>query len=486
MKSMQIFFFLIFSILFKNIPIGLVEKHLFNILGFGENMNLSHHSQIAVLGLGAQGTSATHHAAVYSDVRSVRAFDARPQVAMVATRSKTHSQTNHFGDMESNYNRKKAIRTAPAAKMNVNYCRHYGYLDQIIHRQQKMLFAVGEKEIQDALARLETIKDIFPYLELYDRERLKQIEPALIYDRDGRERPEEVLGIGTSSQYVAVDFEAMAKTLALNAMRYSGETEVDLLFNTGILSLEKKGDIYHIRTTRGEYTAEAVIANLGTGTLPLFHQMGHASHIACLPLLGSFFMANARLLNGKVYTMQDPDLPNAAVHGDPDITAEGLTRFGPTALLVPTLERDGGIKAVFSAYKSLNLDPTMMLILSRLLMDNKKSGYMALNALYEVPVIGPRLFLEQIRKIVPSLELGQIQYAKGYGGIRPQVINKLTGELDFGSAKILPEDRLIGNITPSPGATDALNNAMKDVVQVTSALGLTFNNDRFEAEIGGR
>ena len=40
--------------------------------------------------------------------------------------------------------------------------------------------------------------------------------------------------------------------------------------------------------------------------------------------------------------VQHPKLPFAALHGDPDILADGCTRFGPTALVLPKLERYTG------------------------------------------------------------------------------------------------------------------------------------------------
>lgn len=50
-------------------------------------------------------------------------------------------------------------------------------------------------------------------------------------------------------------------------------------------------------------------------------------------------MTKEKILNGKVYMLQNPKLPFAALHGDPDILANQNTRFGPTALMLPKLER---------------------------------------------------------------------------------------------------------------------------------------------------
>ena len=66
--------------------------------------------------------------------------------------------------------------------------------------------------------------------------------------------------------------------------------------------------------------------------------MGYGLDYATLPMAGSFYMTNQTMLNGKVYMVQNPKLPFAALHGDPDILENGLTRFGPTALVLPKLE----------------------------------------------------------------------------------------------------------------------------------------------------
>jgi malate dehydrogenase (quinone) len=67
--------------------------------------------------------------------------------------------------------------------------------------------------------------------------------------------------------------------------------------------------------------------------------MGFGHNLGCLPVAGSFYMTQKKLLNGKVYMIPNPKLPFAALHGDPDILADGNTRFGPTALVLPKLER---------------------------------------------------------------------------------------------------------------------------------------------------
>ena len=43
---------------------------------------------------------------------------------------------------------------------------------------------------------------------------------------------------------------------------------------------------------------------------------------------------------------------------------------------------------------------------------------------FEIPVWGKKLFVKNARKIIPSIREEDIYYAKGFGGVRPQVICK--------------------------------------------------------------
>ena len=125
-------------------------------------------------------------------------------------------------------------------------------------------------------------------------------------------------------------------------------------------------------------------------------------------------MTTKELLNGKVYMVQNDKLPFAALHGDPDILANGKTRFGPTALMLPKLERfKPGTYVDF--WKTLNFDGDILKIFWDLLKDSEIRNYVLKNFLFEIPVINKKLFLTDAKKIVPSLTESDIEYAKGFG-----------------------------------------------------------------------
>jgi malate dehydrogenase (quinone) len=178
-----------------------------------------------------------------------------------------------------------------------------------------------------------------------------------------------------------------------------------------------------------------------------------------LPVAGSFFLADD-LLNGKVYTLQMKKLPFAAVHGDADVHDASITRFGPTAKLVPALER-GNVSTVSDFIDVFGLNAASFRSYANILSDTVLLPYVLRNLLYDLPQVGPRQFLPHVQKVVPSVELDEIERAKGYGGVRPQIVDTEAKALDMGEAKIVGDD-IIFNITPSPGASTCLKNAMRD------------------------
>ena len=63
-------------------------------------------------------------------------------------------------------------------------------------------------------------------------------------------------------------------------------------------------------------------------------------------------------------------------------------------------------------------------------------NYILRNFLFELPYFNKKLFIKDARKIVPGLQEEDIKYANGFGGVRPQVLNKETEKLMLGEASI--------------------------------------------------
>ncbi len=325
---------------------------------------------------------------------------------------------------------------------------------------------------------------MYPYLEVFDKEKLAQIEPKLIFDANGKERPENIIGVGVeadANEYSTVDFGAMSESLVEEAKKIEGKT-TDVFFNSQVLSIKKFGDVHVVMTKDQTFTADFVVVNAGAHSLFLAHQMGFGHDFACLPVAGSFYLSTKKILNGKVYMVQNPKLPFAALHGDPDILADGCTRFGPTALVLPKLERY--VNGTYLDFlQTLRLDHNVIKVFYDLMKDSDIRNYIFRNFFFEVPKYGKELFIKDARKIVPSLQLEDIEYAKHFGGVRPQVIDKKNQKLMLGEASINPGTGIVFNMTPSPGATSCLGNARRDVRLVCEYLGKTFDESLFKQEL---
>ena len=440
------------------------------------------HYEVVIVGGGISGAALFYELAKYSTATKICLLEKYEDLATLNSKGTSNSQTIHVGDIETNYTLSKAKITKRTAKMIEKFCLQYNLQEKIMFKHQKMALGVGEKEVEFITKRYNEFKEVFPYLELWDKETLRVLEPKLVYADKAQtiDRPEPIIAMGAKDQYTTVDFGAMTKELAKAGQNADTSKTTDIFFNSEVEEIEKVGNKYKLTTVNGTvYTADFVVVNAGAHSLYLAHKMGYGKHMGSLSMAGSFYITNGTYLNGKVYMVQNDKLPFAALHGDPDILENGKTRFGPTALALLVLERYKGGKSFFQCLKTLNLDGSILKIFWDLLKDSDIRNYVLKNFLFEVPGINKGLFVKDAKKIVPSLSVDDIEYAKGFGGVRPQVLNKTEKKLMLGEASITELEGIIFNMTPSPGATSCLGNAERDIKKICAHLGKTFYEDKF-------
>ena len=225
------------------------------------------------------------------------------------------------------------------------------------------------------------------------------------------------------------------------------------------------------------------MVDAGSYSLPLAQSAGYGLDLGCLPVAGNFYFA-PNVLKGKVYGVQNPKLPFAALHGDPDIVVNGKTRLGPTALAMPKLERG---KYWFDKLSpdllKLDMHKEIFQISYDLFRDSEIRNYVLRNIFFGIPYFGKKMFLKDAQKIIPSLKLHDITFAKGYGEVRPQVLDRTAKKLEMGEKRIRTGKGLTFNMTPSPGATSCLQNAFVDSQEIVAYLNATFDKERFLQEL---
>ena len=429
----------------------------------------------AIIGGGVAGTSLLFTLARYTDINNIILFEKYDEVSQLNSNPKANSQTLHVGDIESNYTYEKAGKVKKASSMVANYIQNFNEVDSVGFRRDKMLLAVGESEVAELKERYAKFKTLYPYLELWDKEFLAEFEPKLV---EGREEP--ILAMGARGQITTVNYKKLSESFVQQAL--DTNKNIQMRYNEEVLNIEREEDgLFSITTDTTSFKAKSVVVNAGAYSLLFAQSMGYGKEYAILPIGGSFFFTKEKLLNSKVYTMQNPKLPFAAIHADPDVTQEWNTRFGPTAFALPKLERYHKLH-VRDLISALNIDKDVTKVYMSLFRDKTIRRYILKNFIEEIPMVGKEIFVQDAKKVIPSISVKDLKFAEGYGGMRPQIIDKKNQELLLGEAKI-EKDGLIFNMTPSPGATSSLSIALTDALGVCNVIGANFDMAKHETEI---
>ena len=491
---------------------------------------------VLVVGGGVCGTALLFELARYTDLGRIALVERYDQLALVNSKATNNSQTIHCGDIETNYTLEKALRVKRTAEMIVHYAEllDSASRERCVFRTPKMVLAVGEKECAVLRERFERFSPHFPAMELLEKHQIAEWEPAVALV-GGQLRSEQLLAIGIRRTYTAVDYGQLSESFlqqaqaaissanaeAVDAVKaqpaFAGrppmerpaiyepanpeleqppgeQRRLDLYLGTTVERIQPEGELFRVTLapTPGcqggsgqpsQLLARHVVVNAGAHSLLMAQRMGFGMEYSCLPVAGSFYFT-PDLLRGKVYTVQNDKLPFAAIHGDPDVGAAGKTRFGPTALLLPMLERYKPA-SFWQFLQVLRLDWAVLTVLWQLFRIADIRNYILKNILFELPWLRRWLFLTDARKIVPGMTIDQLSFAEGYGGVRPQLIDKRQRKLILGEASIEAMPGLVFNVTPSPGGTCCLGNAHRDLEAIVKRLGCGFDRSGLERELYG-
>jgi malate dehydrogenase (quinone) len=435
--------------------------------------------EVLIVGGGVVGTALLYTLSKYTDIRNIGLIEKYSDFGLVNSASYNNSQTLHFGDIETNYSIDKARSVKQMADMVMKYLENeqdHSDAKKLFSKYSKMVLAVGTSQVQELKKRYPAFSELFPKLKMIGKDEIGKIEPRVL---EGRDPEQEILALVTEDGYT-VDFKRLCHSFVDNALK--NNPVLDIHLETKLLNISRNEDHYSVLTNKGEFRASVVIIAAGGHSLMIAKSLGYGKNLAVLSMAGSFYAA-PKVLNGKVYTIQIPKLPFAAIHGDPEVHSEDVTRFGPTAKPIFQLERHN-MSTFFEYWKTFGLGLSPVISLLKIIFDKVLFSYIFVNFLYDLPFIGKRLFIKEVRKIVPSLKLNELRFAKGIGGTRPQIVNNTTRKLEMGEAK-LTGDKIIFNITPSPGASTCLGNAYSDTSEIIKFLDhkYKFDKEAFEKDL---
>ncbi|MBI4095409.1 MAG: FAD-dependent oxidoreductase [DPANN group archaeon] len=458
--------------------------------------------ELVIVGGGVTGTAELDLAARFTGIKSMALLESRLNPGEENSAVWMNANTLHRG-WETQHAYSQVSMDSHSADMIVAYARHYGLdkgLDKIINEFPKMLLAVGEKEIQKLYERYGQMRGLFPGLELLDAEGIARVEPNVMR---GRNPKQKVAAIYRRQNEYAVDYGKLAQHFVETAAK-EGQAEgktVNVYTGTKVLGITlQENGTYRIKTSNPQHPdieTRALMISAGAHSLFLAKQMGHCQYLSVTPIAGDFYRT-PKGLNGKVYTIQNPNIPFAAIHGDPDLEETDKTRWGPTARFVPRLDKFD--KSTAKAWRKSFGGPGAVASLADILTDFEKTAFMAKNFLYQLPFgLDKYTFARSIRKVIPSTKVEDITRAEGVGGIRPQIIDTRAPhgkKLLLGEAKVIidggeevlirahegrpAKGKLIVNMTPSPGATMCEGNAEFDIRHIAKELGVPFYQDKFE------
>ena len=404
---------------------------------------------IGIIGGGVTGTAQAYIFSQFmKGVEKILFLEKNKDVALVNSNTASNAQTAHGGDTETNFSFEKALKMRDAEHFLASFLEKLGLgAFRVVY---KMAYGVGE-EVKILIERFRMLGFHYPTLRLIGREELWHIERKLI---EGRDPNIPVAALYRPNGY-SVDYHKLAKCFE---REFGTSGKVTPWLKTKTRRIVKKDGFFEIRTNNGIFQAKMVLVAAGPYSLLFAHDLGYATDYTILPVAGSFYRTRAVVLKGKVYPVQDPDLPFARLHMDPDVNNPGEMRFGPTIDFIPLLERNHW-RTFLDFFRTGLVSFRGQRSVLKILRKKKIARLVVKNLIYKIPLLGKYFVLRAARNIVPTLNYRDIWYAKGEGGIRPQIIDLKTGELVTGTGKIKGEN-IIFDITPSPGASDCIRNAL--------------------------
>ena len=294
----------------------------------------------------------------------------------------------------------------------------------------KIVIAVNQEEVSRLPALLETgIKNGLNDLKIINRKEILDIEPFA----DG-------LSAIWVPQTGIIDYKGVAKSLAKNILKINSNSTI--LKDCKFLDC-KKSTIF---TSKGKYEGENVIFCGGLFSDRLAKKDNVKLDLKIVSFRGEYYELKEKSkhkVKNLIYPVPNPEFPFLGVHFTRMI--DGSIECGPNAVF--TFKREGYHKSDFNfrdTFESLSYPPIWKLFFKhwRFGINEMKRSY------------SKRLFLNQLKRIIPSLNMHDIK--PGRSGVRAMSLGR-NGEIidDF---RIVNQGKNIHVLNaPSPAATACLS-----------------------------
>lgn len=270
-------------------------------------------------------------------------------------------------------------------------------------------------------------------IEVIDGEKIKEIEPFCV----------GVKGIWVPCTGI-IDFPAVVRKLAELIKEINPASAV--LTNHEVKGEKEDGDLKILRTNQGNFSAKHLVfcAGLQSDRLAKMDKAGKLG-MRIVGFRGDYYELSEKgmhKVNNLIYPVPNPAFPFLGVHFTRMI--HGGVECGPNAVF--TFKREGYGKLSFNmrdSWEALTYQGTWKLFFRHM-----KFGIDEYRRAFS-----KRLFLKQIRKLIPSLQMDEIE--PGRSGVRAMALDPNGDMIDDFRIEYLQQSIHVLN-APSPAATSAL------------------------------
>ena len=324
----------------------------------------------------------------------------------------------------------KARTCAEGRRELVEFARRYGIPFEICG---KVIVATEERELphMERIFR-NAVDNGIKGVEKIDAQRIKEIEPAC----------QGLAGLHVPCTGI-IDFAKVATALA-DCVR-AANSENQILTNREVVGLAIDGSRTVVTTPAGEVRTRLLVNCAGLNSDRLAKLGGVAPAVRIIPFRGDYYDLTPRAaakIRALIYPVPDPRFPFLGIHYTRKI--DGSVDCGPNAVFA--FKREGYTKTAFSVRDTMSslTYPGTWFLFAR----NMRYGIGEY-----VRAFSKRLFLRELRRFIPDIELDDIR--PGKAGVRAQAVGCTGQPVDDFKIEVGRNAIHVLN-APSPAATACL------------------------------